>query len=158
MKLRPKHPFKIHLWGGISCKGATPLVLFTGKLCATKLLKIFDAGLLDFVTTKYPTTHRFMQDNDPKHTSGLASEYLDNHGINWWKTPPESPDLNPIENVWGSLKRFLRDHHKPSNQASLIEGVKIFWKTLTPQVCQRYVHHIQRVIPKVIEECGGPSG
>jgi len=27
--------------------------------------------------------------------------------IKWWKTPPESPDLNPIENIWGSMKQYL---------------------------------------------------
>ena len=79
-----------------------------------------------------------MQDNDPKHTSGLATEFLEEKQVNWWKTPPESPDLNPIENVWGSLKRFLRDHHKPYNQATLIEGITIFWKTMTPAVCESY--------------------
>ena len=99
-----------------------------------------------------------MQDNDPKHTSRVAQNFLLDNGINWWKTPPESPDLNPIENIWGSMKRFLRDRHKPTNKASLIEGIKIFWKTLSPEVCRRYVNHIQRVIPVVIEEDGGPSG
>ena len=42
LKPRPKHPLKIHIWGGISS-------IFSGKLCATKLVKIFDAGLLEFV-------------------------------------------------------------------------------------------------------------
>ena len=34
LKAKPKHPLKIHVWGGISKKGATALVLFTGKLIA----------------------------------------------------------------------------------------------------------------------------
>ena len=159
LKPKPKHPLKIHLWGGISYRGATPLVLFTGKLCATKLIKIFENGLLPFIQARFPRRPpRLMQDNDPKHTSGLATDYLTLQGVNWWKTPPESPDLNPIENVWGSLKRYLRDHHKPHNQQSLIEGIKKFWKTLTPTVCARYINHINKVIPKVIQENGGPSG
>ncbi len=159
LKPKPKHPFKIHLWGGISCKGATPLVLFTGKLCSTKLLKIFDAGLVPFIESVYGYgDHRLMQDNDPKHASGLTKEYFNGKGINWWHTPPESPDLNPIENIWGSMKRFLRDIHKPTNKESLIDGIRIFWKSLTPAVCTKYIHHIKKVIPKVIEENGGPSG
>ena len=73
-----------------------------------------------------------MQDNDPKHASKLATKHLQNNGILLWKTPPESPDLNPIENICDSLKRFLQDKHKPYNMASLTEGIKRFWKTLTP--------------------------
>ena len=77
LKGKPKHPYKIHIWGGISHKGATPLNLFTGKLFATKLLKIFDAGLLPFVNMAYRGSGcRLMQDNDPKHTSVLAKAYL----------------------------------------------------------------------------------
>ena len=38
--------------------------------------------------------------NDPKHTSKYAREYFLEQGIYWWKTPAESPDYNPIENLW----------------------------------------------------------
>ena len=154
----PKHPLKVHIWGGISARGATQIVIFTGKLCATKLLKIFEASLVPFITNVYPDGHRLMQDNDPKHTSKLARSFFEQAGINWWKTPPESPDLNPIENVWGSLKRYLRDHHKPRNQAMLIEGIKTYWKSLSPAVCRKYIKHIKKVIPEVIKQKGCPSG
>ena len=49
---------------------------------------------------KFSDSHRFMQDNDPKHCSRLAQGFYDGNGINWWRTPPESPDLNPIESLW----------------------------------------------------------
>ena len=160
LKPKPKHPLKVHLWGGILCRGATKIIIFTGKLCATRLVKIFETGLIPFVKEVhvYPHKHRLMQDNDPKHSSRLAHSFLESNGIYWWKTPPESPDLNPIENVWGSLKAFLRDRYKPCDLASLICGIKTFWRSLTPTICKKYVHHIHHVIPKVIEENGGPSG
>ena len=120
-KPRPKHLLKVRIWAGISYRGPTQIVIFTGKLCATKLRKILDAALLPFVRLVYPEQHRLMQDNDPKHTSHLAKAYFECNNVKWWKTPPESPDLNPVENVWGSMKRFLRDYHKLQNQASLIE-------------------------------------
>ena len=52
----------------------------------------------------------FQHDNDPKHTSNLVKGYLlDQHYevINW---PPQSPNLNSIENMWVLLKRRLNEY------------------------------------------------
>jgi len=83
---------------------------------------------------------------------------LENKGVNWWYTPPESPDLNPVELVWGSLKQFLRNFAKPKDLQELKQGIKDFWHTLTPEVCRKYISHVKKVIPKIIQEEGGPSG
>jgi hypothetical protein len=40
----------------------------------------------------------------------------------------------------------------------LKDGIKEFWLTLTPAIRQKYIGHLKKVIPKVIEENGGPSG
>ena len=103
-----------------------------------------------------------MQDNDPKHASGLTKEYFGGKGINWWYTPPERPDLNPIENIWGFMKRCLRDIRKPTNKESLIDEIRIFWNfwsVAKPKLFARNTYTtLKKVIPKVIEENGGPSG
>lgn len=155
---KPKHPLKVHLWGGISCRGATSICIFTGTLTATCYTQILDQALIPFLSTYYPDGHRYQQDNDPKHTSRWAQAYFENQGINWWRTPPSSPDLNPIENVWGSLKEYLRTYVKPRNLGQLKSGIKEFWKTLTPEKCARYIAHMKKVIPKVIEVQGKASG
>lgn len=158
LKPRPKHPAKVNVWGGISPKGCTNIVIFTGIMTATRYTDILDVGLVPFITDKYPEGHQFQQDNDPKHTSRYAQDYYACKGINWWKTPPSSPDLNPIENVWGSMKAYLRNEIKPKSTDELKDGIKKFWKTLTPLKCKKYIHHLQKVMPKVIEEQEGPSG
>ena len=78
--------------------------------------------------------------------------------MRWWKSPAKSPALNPIEKVWGSMKTFLRDRHKPKNLAELKEGIKLYWKKMTPAVCSRYIDHLEKVLPIVVEVNGEPSG
>ena len=92
------------------------------------------------------------------HTSRYARDFYDQENLNWWKTPAASPDLNPIENVWGALTIYLRDQVKPRNQAELITGIKGFWRTMTPSVCAKFISHLEKVIPRVVEVNGGPTG
>ena len=113
---RPKHPVKVHVWAGISWQGATSCCIFDGIMNAPLFVKIVEQTLVPFLKERLPRHHRFMQDNDPKHTSKMAQEYFVNNGINWWKTPPESPDLNPLENMWHELKEFIRREVKPHNK------------------------------------------
>ena len=63
-----------------------------------------------------------------------------------------------FQNIWGSLKQYLRTVVEPRTIEELKAGIQKFWQTLTPAVCQRYIAHLRKVIPKVIEENGGPSG
>lgn len=158
LKKRPKHPPKLHIWGAISSRGASQVVLFTGIMDAKRYAQILGRSLIPFIGSCFPEDHRFQQDNDPKHCSKHVEKYFQDNGINWWRTPPESSDLNPIELVWGSLKQYLRNHFKPKNLSELQEGISTFWQTLTPAVCRRYISHLRKVIPKVITEEGGPSG
>ena len=58
LKQRPKHPVKVHIWAGISMRGATRVIMFTGNMNAVKYGKILEAGLVPFIRTCYPEGHR----------------------------------------------------------------------------------------------------
>lgn len=159
LKQRAKHPVKIHVWGGISSKGATRVVMFSGIMNAKRLAKVLEAGLLPFINQKFSEGHCLFHDNDPKHASHHVADFFKQNDVNWWPTPPESPDLNPIENIWGSMKQYLRTCYKPKNLQELKDGIERFWVTLTPHVCQQYIDHItKKVMPKVVSVQGDPSG
>ena len=132
--------------------------MFTGIMNAERLGAVYEAGLVPFIQERFPDGHRLYQDNDPKHSSKYIEEFLKQRGINWWYTPPESPDLNPIELVWGSLKQYLRSYYKPKNLEQLKAGIEQFWLTLTPEVCAKYISHLKKVIPKIVSVEGAPSG
>lgn len=85
-----------------------------------------------------------MADNDPKHTSCYAQRYLEEKRVNWWRTPAESPDFNPIEN---ELKVYIR-REVPKTKEELIDGIEAFWSTVDIEKCRKYIRHLHKVIPK----------
>ena len=146
------------MWAGISLKGPTDVIIFKGTMNAPLYDDIIRVGLLPFIRDKLPESHRFMQDNDPKHCSILAMNFFEDNGINWWKAVPESPVLNPIENLWLELKEFVRREVKPTTKQQLIDGIKLFWSTVDSVKCAKYIRHLRKVVPKVIEVHGEPTG
>ncbi len=99
-KPRPKHPLKVHVWAGISRRGRTGICIFEGKMNVPLFINILKETLLPFIKDVYPESHRFMQDNDPKHTSRLARDFYDDSNVNHWKTP-QSPLTSILLRICG---------------------------------------------------------
>ena len=60
--------------------------------------------------------------------------------------------------MWHKLKEYLRAKVKPKNQSELVEGIKAFWATVDQAKCRKYIGHLKKVIPRVIEFKGDATG
>ena len=98
----------------------------------------------------------FQQDLAPAHSAKATSTWFKDHGIPVLNWPANSPDLNPIENLWGIVKRKMR-YARPNNAEELKATIRATWAPITPEQCHRLINSMPRHIAAVIQAKGAPT-
>ena len=146
-------------WGSFSKHGCGKLVSLLGSKDGkkyTEVLKEYLIPELKLAKRDYPGTWRIMHDNTPCHTSYSVKSFLARNHVEFIDWPPYSPDLNPIENVWGWMKHVLDTEFDVCNSAEEIEA-RFFeiWTKFTPEMCAQYCENYGKRLLAVIEANGG---
>ena len=104
----------------------------------------------------YGDNFMFEQDNDPKHTAHIIRNYFRNQGLVVIDWSSQSPDLNPIENLWFILDRQLKQR-KPSNEAELFDILQAKWDDFKLDTLRSLIHRMRRRCQAVIHAKGFPT-
>ena len=95
------------------------------------------------------------QDSDPKHTSRFTRVYLERNTLNVMDRPPQSPDLNPIENLWHILKERVHKDHTLKSLNELWKRIEEEWWGIENDIVSNLIASMPSRVQQVIEQGEG---
>lgn len=101
----------------------------------------------------------FMQDNASIHKVDIVVTLFHDLEIATLNWPPKSPDLNPIENIWGvmqnRLNKIFDDQGEPTNANDLFYLIERVWNDIKPEEIQKLYQSLPNRIQGVLNANGG---
>jgi hypothetical protein len=142
-------------WGAFHFEGPLALVPLTGTMNATKYRAILQEHLVPFLDNQ-PLSKPFLfqQDNAPAHTAGVTSSFLSENCVVVIQWPPFSPDLNPIENLWGIMKRRVRKEGVSNKEELLRRTLEIWNGPEVKALCRKLSNSMPDRIRKCLKNKG----
>ncbi len=157
LKSSVKFPQSVMIWAAMSSAGVGPLCFLKSTVNAAIYQEILEHFMLPSADKLYgDADFIFQQDLAPAHTAKGTKSWFNDHGVTVLDWPANSPDLNPIENLWGIVKRKMRDT-RPNNADELKATVEETWASIPPQQCHKLITSMPRRIEAVIKAKGAPT-
>ncbi len=140
----------IMLWGCFSAKRPGRLICVKERMNGAMYREILSENLPSARALKMKRGWVFQHDNDPKHTARATKEWLRKKNFKVLEWPSQSPDLNPIENLWKSVL----PSDSPKNITALEEICMEEWDKIPATVCENLVKTYRKRLTSVIANKG----
>ena len=141
------------VWGCMSAAGTGALHFIEGTMNASMYCDILKQSMIPSLR-KLGRRAVFQHNNDPKHTSKMTTALPKQLRVKVMDWPSMSPDLNPIEHLWGILKRKV-EMRKVTNIHQLHDVVMEEWKRIPVTTCKALVDSMPNRVTAVLESNGG---
>lgn len=142
------------VWGCMAASGAGNIEIINGTMDHRYYIEILKRNLKDSAQKLgIGDNFQYYQDNDPKHSALNTKLWMLYNCPKVIKTPPQSPDLNPIEHLWEHLELKLRKRsfsNKTQMQLILMEE----WANIDTAITTKLVQSMQRRLKEVIRRGG----
>lgn len=147
--------FSVHVWAWMCVHGPGVCWRVEGRFNRHSYINILENVMLPSVSQMYPENNFvFQQDNCPVHTANDVRQWFQNHNIEILPWPAYSPDVNPVENLWGLLvKRIYKRNFRAQNANELWETIHQAWEDLYEnrnQLCENLINSMPRRLNAVI--------
>lgn len=147
----------VMVWGCMAASGVGKLHFIECTMDRWVYLDVLKTNLRESVTALgIEKDFIFQQDNDPKHTSNIIREWLLYNVPKQLRSPPQSPDLNPIEHLWEELERRIRKHTITS-KLSLNACLQQEWQQIGAETTKKLVESMPRRLEAVIKASGNST-
>lgn len=148
--------FSVNIWGWICAYGVGVCWPLEGRFNAEHYITVLEDVMLPSVGQIYPNNEFvFQQDNCPVHTANAVREWFHRNNIEVLPWPAYSPDINPIENVWGTIvKEIYKRNFRPNNSNELWEVIHECWEGLDPNITVNLINSIPDRLAQIIEKNG----
>lgn len=127
----------VMVWGCFSYFGVGKLVFIEGKMDSAEYINILSSNLQPSADKMSLKEFILQQDNDPKHTSKLSKQFYETMNYNLLPWPAQSPDMNPIENLWNLIKVNV-GRKNPKNLQDLKTFILIELNKISKETCEKY--------------------
>ena len=124
----------VMVWVCTSAAGTGELNFIEGNMNSNTYCEILQQSMIPSLQ-KLGRGAVFEHVNDPEHSSKTTTALLKRVRVKVMDWPSMSPDLNPIEHLWGILQRKL-EVPKISNIRQLRDVVMEEWKSIPVTTCE----------------------